>query len=118
LIYEPEISSIIIANNGFISLHEIIDQNESSTGNISITKKIDIILDPSKDIKITDIKYNPNKQELMASLSNGIIAAWSHSEEDPEYILDCHDKSVTTLLHDETFNTLVSCSTDKTIKVL
>jgi WD40 repeat protein len=62
------------------------------------------------------MKYQQGKSGLITSLSNGSVAFWSHDPHGPEFILDCHSKSVNKILYDDSTQTLITCSSDQKIK--
>jgi len=68
------------------------------------------------NILVNDIKYQHGKSGLITSLSNGSVAFWSHDAQGPEFIHDCHGKSVNKILYDDSLQTLITCSSDQKIK--
>jgi WD40 repeat protein len=99
------------SNNGVIRFVDYDDQH--SMGNMIINHRLDI----SIDSKVTDIKFRSGKSGLITALSNGSIAFWGANENYPEFVLDCHQKSVNRILYDDSIQILFTCSSDKHIKV-
>jgi WD40 repeat protein len=94
-----------------------LSKSNSHLKSLTITSRLDILADQKFTTKINDIQFIHGKSGLIASLSNGSVAFWSHDETTPEFILDCHDKSVNKIIYDESIKILFTCSSDKTIKV-
>lgn len=74
-------------------------------------------MDPRGKCKLTDIKFKPSKSELLVAQSNGSVSFYSHNEELPEFVLDCHEKEVTRIFYDDLLKILVTCSADRSVKV-
>jgi len=99
------------SDKGMLSIYEYNDNDTKKK--FSLSKKLEI----NTGVKITNIKFKQSKHELISSFTNGSVGFWTHFEEYPEYILDCHEKKVTKVQYEESMKLLITSSTDKTLKV-
>jgi WD40 repeat protein len=104
------------SNRGVINFYDLIEDKDHT--DMLLEKQLEILVDSDFRTSITDIKYKNGKKELITGLSNGSIAFWSHDPFTPEYILESHQKSISRIFFDETNKMLITCSADKTIKVI
>ena len=95
-----------------ITIYEYND-NDSKT-KFSLNKKLDL----NTGVKVTNVKYKQSKHEVISAFSNGSVAFWTHYEDNPEFVLDCHEKKVTKIQYEESSKLLITASTDKTLKVI
>jgi WD40 repeat protein len=100
------------SDKGELSIYEYNDNDTKKK--FSLNKKLEI----ETGMKITCIKYKQSKHELISSFTNGSVGFWTHYEDDPEFILDCHEKKVTKIQYEESTKLLITSSTDKTLKVI
>jgi WD40 repeat protein len=98
-------------DKGIISIYEYNDNDAKKK--FSLNKKLEI----ETGIKITNVKYKQSKHEVISSFINGSVAFWTHYEDEPEFILDCHQKKVTKIQYEESMKLLITSSADKTLKV-
>lgn len=99
------------SERGIISLYDYNDNDPKKK--FSLNKKLNIYT----GIKVTNVKYKQSKSEMITAFSNGSVAFWTHYENEPEFVLDCHEKKVTKIQYEEEMRLLITASIDKTLKV-
>ena len=81
--------------------------------NIDCIKKMEI----DKNVDVTEIVIT-EKGEMIFALSNGSAVIYYNSDQIPEFTVDAHLKSISNMFYVEEKKSLITCSEDKTIKIL
>ena len=81
--------------------------------NIDCIKKMEI----DKNVDVTEIVIT-EKGEMIFALNNGSAVIYYNSDQIPEFTVDAHLKSISNMFYVEEKKSLITCSEDKTIKIL
>ena len=81
--------------------------------NFDCIKKMEI----DKNVDVTEIVIT-EKGEMIFALSNGSAVIYYNSDQIPEFTVDAHLKSISNMFYVEEKKSLITCSEDKTIKIL
>ena len=67
--------------------------------------------------KISAVKYNMKKSELIIADDKGRISFWDTKEQKPIHCFNAHKASITKMIFNEDTQTLITSSVDKTVKI-
>ena len=104
---------IVAFKNGNVLFYKMKFNVNNKGINVDCIKKMEI----DKNVDVTEIVIT-EKGEMIFALSNGSAVIYYNSDKIPEFTVDAHLKSISNMFYIEEKKSLITCSEDKTIKIL
>ena len=112
---------IVAFKGGNVLFYKLNFNNNNNNNNFNVNNgiKIDCVkkMEIDKNVEITEIIIT-ERGEMIFALSNGSAVIYYNSDKIPEFTLDAHLKSISNMFYIEEKKSLITCSEDKTIKII